>query len=377
MQTGTARFQGERYEMRHGGGCLMLFGFPFLAAGLAVMFSPLWASEPQESAWMAIPFGLLFAAVGAGLMFWRGGLAIDRHGGSIRTWWGILVPWQQKEHRLEDVRAVTLTREVRSSKNSTYTVYPVRMEGTTFQVNVETPRDYQEARRKAEQLAKFLHLPVRDSSTGSIVEREAAHLDENLRQRAQRTGASRQVPPPPVGCRIRHRIGGGEAEFLIPARGFQPAMMLLLIPVLLFSGLAYFFVLRHFLGGAGPFADRWPFVLFAAIFLIVPIFAMAGVIIRHATVEERVAVSPQTLRVETRTRFGSRSTEIPAAELEDLDFGNPDPSRGASIMARGGICARSDRASVVFGSALSQEDQRWLRDIIEYVVTEPTSTPGF
>jgi hypothetical protein len=237
------------------------------------------------------------------------------------------------------------------------------------QVETETSRDYQEARRHAEQIAKFLHLPVRDSSTGSIVEREATHLDENLRQRAQRTGVSRQVPPPPPGWRIRHRIGGGEAEFIIPARGFQPAMWLLLIPVLLFSGFAYFFVLRHFLGGDGLFAESWPLVLFAAAFLILPALAMAGVIDRQATIEERVAVSPQTLRVETRTRFSNRSTEIPSDELEDLDFGNLDPARGTGISKRGGICARSDRASVVFGSGLSQDDQRWLRDIIEYVVT--------
>jgi hypothetical protein len=371
MRMGTGRIRGERYEIRHGGGCLILFGFPFFAAGLAVAASPVWASEPQDQAWVAIPFGLLFSAVGAGLMFWRGGMTIDRHGGTIRTWWGFLVPWQQKAYRIEEAQAVTLSSEVRRSKNSSYTVYPVRLHGEGIQVDVESPRDYPEARRQAEQLATFLHLPVRDSSTGTIVEREAGRLNESLRQRVQRTGAPRQVPPPPVGCRIQSRIGGGTAEFAIPAQGYRPALFLLFVPVLLFSGFAYFFVLRHFFGGDGPFADRWPFLLFGAAFLILPMVAMAGVIMRQATVEERVAVSPQTLRVEKRTRFSAQTTEIPAAELEDLDLGNPDPMGGAAFSARPGICARSDHASVVFGTALSAEEQRWLRDVIEYVVTEP------
>jgi hypothetical protein len=371
MTTGTGRIRGERYEMRQGGGWLVWFGFPFLVAGLAVAASPVWASEPPGQAWVAIPFGLLFSAVGAGLMFWRGGMTIDRHGGKIRTWWGLVVPWQQKEYRMEDALGVTVSSEVRRSKNSSYTVYPVRLQGEGFQVDVESPRDYPEARRQAEQLAIFLHLPVRDSSTGTIVEREAGRLNENLRQRAKRTGVSRQLPPPPAGCRIQSRIGGGTAEFGIPAQGYRPALFLLFVPVLLFSGFAYFFVLRHFFGGDGPFADRWPFLLFGALFLIVPVVAMAGVILRQATVEERIAVSPQTLRVEMRTRFSNQSTEIPAAELEDLALGNPDPMGGAAFSARGGICARSDQASVVFGTALTVEEQRWLRDVIGYVVTEP------
>jgi hypothetical protein len=371
MRMGTGRIRGERYEIRHGGGCLVLFGFPFFAAGLAVALSPVWASEPQDQAWVAIPFGLLFSAVGAGLMFWRGGMTIDRHGGNIRTWWGFLVPWQQKEFRMEDAQAVTLSSEVRRSKNSSYTVYPVRLHGEKLQVDVESPRDYPEARRHAEQLATFLHLPVRDSSTGTLVEREAGRLNENLRQRAQRKGAPRQVPPPPTGCRILSRIRGGTAEFAIPARGYRPALFLLFVPVLLFSGFAYFFVLRHFLGGDGPLADRWPFVLFAAAFLILPLVAMAGVIMRQATVEERVVVSPQSLRVEKRTRFSNQTTEIPAAELEDLDLGNAQPGEGATFSARRGICARSDQASVVFGTALSPDELHWLRDVIEYVVTEP------
>jgi hypothetical protein len=371
MRMGTGRIRGERYEIRHGGGCLVLFGFPFLAAGLAVATSPAWASEPQHQAWVAIPFGLLFSAVGAGLMFWRGGMTIDRHEGKVRTWWGFLVPWQQKEFRVQDAQAVTLSSEVRRSKNSSYTVYPVRLHSEKSQVDVASPRDYPEARRQAEQLATFLHLPVRDSSTGAIVEREAGRLNENLRQRAQRTGAPRQVPPPPAGCRIQSRIGGGTAEFAIPAAGYRPALFLLFVPVLLFSGFAYFFVLRHFFGGDGPFADRWPFVLFAAAFLILPMVAMAGVIMRQATVEERVAVSPQSLRVEKRTRFSNQSTEIPAAELEDLDLGSVQSGEGAAFAARRGVCARSDQASVVFGTTLSPEEQRWLRDVIEYVVTEP------
>ena len=75
-------------ELRSGGGCLSVFGLPFLLAGLFVMQIPLGlipvegSPGPLPSVFVVL-FGSVFAAVGAGLVFGRSGIVMDRgRGGS-------------------------------------------------------------------------------------------------------------------------------------------------------------------------------------------------------------------------------------------------------------------------------------------------------
>lgn len=72
-----------RLEIRSGGGCLSIFGLPFLLAGIFVMQIPL-GIIPMEGSPGTLPaifvvlFRLVFAAVGAGLIFRRSGIILDR-----------------------------------------------------------------------------------------------------------------------------------------------------------------------------------------------------------------------------------------------------------------------------------------------------------
>jgi hypothetical protein len=65
----------------------------------------------------------------------------------------LLVPFKSTAYDLDSFDYITITREVRRSKNSTYTVFPVRLVDCTMKlkpINLGEPRDYEEARRMGE-----------------------------------------------------------------------------------------------------------------------------------------------------------------------------------------------------------------------------------
>ena len=200
----------NRLSIKRGGGCLILFGLPFLSAGIAVIVAALSGAMGSEDGSAAplvfvIPFGLVFASVGAGIMFGRAGIEIDLTARTITTWWGLMVPFKSRTLPLERAKIVSINREVRRSKNSTYTVYPVRIEGFEKAIDIEEPRNYADARRRAEEIAKFMNLGVEDSTSGKKVVREAGTLDESLRERAERTGEDLKMPEAPPNATNRSR----------------------------------------------------------------------------------------------------------------------------------------------------------------------------
>ena len=100
-------------EIRSGGGCLSVFGLPFLLAGLFVMQIPL-GIIPVEAHRGPLPsvfvvlFGSVFAAVGAALVFGRSGIVLDRGPRPDHQWWGLLVPMKRTECMLDAIRQVEM-----------------------------------------------------------------------------------------------------------------------------------------------------------------------------------------------------------------------------------------------------------------------------
>ncbi len=397
----TYRGDPDRYVVKKGGGCLMLFGLPFFAAGVAVIVLGVLGKMTSESGeppplFVIIPFGLLFAAAGAGLMFGRAGIVIDKRSGTVTKWWGLLVPFKSKSFPIEKVKAVTITSEVRRSKNSTYTVYPVRLTGPAKPLDVEEPRDSDRARGRAEELAKFLDLGVEDSSSGKTVVREAGTLDESLRDRYRREGRPRERPAEPAGCRIMSGASGSEATFDIPPKGFGVVEIIgmvigavfAFVPLLFFGGMLF--------GESGPkgldAGKEWPFLIFIGLFMLVWMgipFAMILTTIGKAKARERLSVSPRELRLDRKGIFRTKTTIIPADELEELEIGMPGSGRSGSISVgsgggrmrmanhplasifglKGVVKARSDRVTLTFGAGLGPEELKWLRDVVLFIVT--------
>jgi hypothetical protein len=162
-------------------------------------------------------------------------------------WYGLLIPMLRREHMIGLCDRLAVTREERTSDDSTQIVYPVRIEGVAQEkaVCIEEPVDYQQARATAESLARFLRLPLVDRSSGKDVVRESDRLDESLRERARRTGEEIPEVAPPPQIRSALREESGTLHIRIPPTGVTVAHRLELIGVLVFIGVAVF-VMRSF-----------------------------------------------------------------------------------------------------------------------------------
>ena len=381
-------------EARRGGGPLMLFGLPFFLAGLFVMLLslgliPLKGGGPPW--FIGVPFGAVFATVGGAFLFGRAGISIDTAGHTVTTWWGALGFRKNTVHDLDAIEHVTLRKEVRRSKNSTYTVYPVRLAGLEKPIGIEGPRDYKEARALAEETAKFIGKNILDSSSGEEVERDVEGLDESLRERARRTAEIVEMPDAPENMRSECRIEGRQIIVDLPAGGFNPATRVMLVMGLVIPVFVLLVFVRPILKEAGmPTPIKYILVGFITLFFIIgPLVMMFTKGLGASRSSTRIIASPDCLQHERKGLVFKKVTQIPADELEELVLpggGNlneaeqaidqsqaPDAAKAIlKSLARSrkrGIIARSDKISLEFGNELPAEELRWIHSVIAKMMT--------
>jgi len=396
-------------EIRSGGGCLSLFGMPFLLAGLIIMLIPLGVIPFEEQpegplvSALIVLFGSVFAAVGAVLVFGRGGIILDRGRGRIVRWWGLLVPMRRMEHRLDAIRQVEM--DFSSGDKDSADTWPIRLagEGVPKPITVAQPTAFSEARRVAEELARFLQKPLVDSSTGERVTRDPGHLDESWRDRVRRTQeAAAPMPPEPPGMRTRIERTAEGYVFHIPG----PALTWLhylpvLFPVGFAAAVAWFF-LPALLTLPMPDWVRYFALGFIGLFFIAgPVLSALLHVLRLRNQFERVTVTKAFLRVEALKQGKRSAAEIPVDELEDLvaptakslmdsvevpgmkkvDLGDtgtprmpdgrPVPRLLQSILKMAGsrgITARSDKAVVEFAAGLDEAETAYLFALIRKTI---------
>jgi|WetSurMetagenome_2_1015567.scaffolds.fasta_scaffold03742_5 hypothetical protein len=397
-------------ELRSGGGCLSVFGLPFLLAGLFVMQIPLGlihVEYDRGSPWLplfVLIFGGIFTAVGAGLVFGRSGIILDRGRGRITQWYGLLVPMKRREYMLDAIRQVEMNFSPGDSDSAA--TWPVSLsgEGIAKPIAVVQPVNFAEARQVAEELSRFLRKPLVDSSTGERVSRDPDHLDESYRDRVRRTDeAAAVVPPEPPGMRSRVERTGEGYVFHIPG---PPMSGLHYIPVLFpvaFAGAVAWFFLPALLTLPMPDWIRYFALGFIGLFFIAgPVVSALLSVLRLKNQFERITVTKAFLRVEA-LKQGKRSiVEIPVDELEDLiaptvrsvmdmvdvpgmkkvplgntgaprmPDGRPVPRFLLSLMemkGSRGITARSDKTAVEFAGGLDEAEVAHLFALIRRAIT--------
>lgn len=376
------------WKRRKGGGLLMLVGLPFLSIGLYAMAGSLGLGPEMKydqghgAPWFV---GLLFATVGAGVMFGRAGVEINRQLGTVKTWWGLLVPFSQQEHQLKDYKKIRITREQRRSKNRSYTVYPVKLAGGPRPISIGEQRRYEDARRLAEDLARFCRLAVADQSHGAEVIRSHDELDESLRDRAYRLSQDFEVPDLPPAMQSRVHYGETEVTIEIPASGSSVWKLLALAPGTVVMLLVMFVFLRPLLRNADMPA-KMRFVLTAflgGVFVVLPLLRMArGLAVSLRP--QRVIASPDRITLKTPGLFLSREVSISADDLEDLSLPQRDSTpdletETAPAVARAlahlaphsqfAITARSDRQTIIFGEGMPEEELRWTYLMVKKMLT--------
>lgn len=388
----------EIKEIRKGGGVLLLFGLPFLLLGLGMLalgfglMLGLLEPEAKTMPWyFALPIGSIFAGAGAVMMFGRAGWRLDRREKKVIRWWGLLRPWKRTEYSLENYRRLSLGQETRGSGKDSVPVFPVRLEGEgeVKAPELEAPQNYQEARRLAEETAKFLHWPLEDTSLGTRVRREPEQLDEPLFASLQRRKEKSEWAVLPAGSKIQVRDEAGATVFELPAPGFTPALYLQMLVPFVFAGLVAYFFLLPMLRLPAPGFVRYIFLAFAGLgFIVFPIWTGAQRALAAARKRTRVVVSASSVRVEAQSFWKQTGKEIPTAELEELLLPDqpafslenrlpdgtvlPPNPRLEKLTAflyrlapRRGLIARSDRLTIEFGHGLSEPELRYLNHAVK------------
>ena len=397
-------------EIRRGGGCISIFGLPFLLAGLFIMQIPL-GIIPMEDSPGAIPsiiivlFGSIFAAVGTCLVFGRSGIIMDRGRGRVLQWYGLLVPMKRTEYMLDSIRQVEMSFS--SGDSDSAATWPVKLSGEEIAkpISVLQPTNFTEARQWAEELSRFLRKPLVDSSTGESVTRDPEHLDESYRDRVRRTGEAVSVlPPEPSTMRSRVERTGDWIIVHIPGQAKSGIYYIPVFFSLVFAGIVVWFFLLPIIASPMPGFIRYVFLSFISLFFIAgPVISVLLRVFRLKKEFERIIITKDVLRVEALKQGKHATTEIPVSELEDLvaptlrevmnntetpgmkkvslgdtgtprmPDGRPMPSFMLSLIkmvGSKGIIARSDKAVVEFASGLDEAEIAWIFALIRKTIAE-------
>jgi len=162
-------------RVKEGGGCLSVFGLPFLGAGLwmlglAVGLAPLGHQHRLDGASAAIIalMGFVFTAVGGGLVFGRKWIVIDKVRRQFVVQYGLLFPMKKQTRSLGDFSKVLLGFQQGDADSADR--YPVTLVGQEKgrAQNITTSLQFKNAREQALYLSSFLHLPFEDASTDQV-----------------------------------------------------------------------------------------------------------------------------------------------------------------------------------------------------------------
>jgi len=360
------QIDSDTYERRRGGGVFSLFGLPFFIAGLAIIvvaFIPREVRGGDEfPLYIAIPFGGIFVLVGAGILFGRSATIIDRKKGEVRQWWGILKPIREKVFSLEDINQVSLRTEIRRSDKSSYTVYPVRLRGEKdAEIKLSEERQLKKGRQDAEEIAKFLSLPIYDETGGEMRIREPDTLDVSFRERFREGIESNEIPDTPKELKSKIEYDASTLTITTKPIGFTPVLLIAIIGLASFELFAFGFVFRPIFQGFNNEIDPI-FVIFAVAFATIPTLVIGSLVARSFMAHDIVTTDSNGITVNRKIIF-SKSIHIPAEELEELFIKNVpgnDSLAAFGLNNRSTIRARSDNHELTFGVGVSAEELAYL-----------------
>ncbi|MFB3777989.1 MAG: hypothetical protein ACE141_10270 [Bryobacteraceae bacterium] len=317
----------SQVDLSEGGGCLSLFGLPFLAAGVFLTLAgagvvPLQnADEVPSWSWpLMVGMGLVFVAVGGTLVFGRRWTSFDLSQGRVIRRMGWLEPMRAEQRNLSEFNAVVVAFESGDSDSSDR--YPVRLRafaGKDFPV--ASPIRFGEARVQAEFLSRFLRLPLVDASTGNELVLAPERADETLQERlrARDQGSEQVARPEAMQCQVIE--AGSETTVVFPWRGsavpsllisvFAVVVLLLLIPNLL----------RFFRETGTPEFVQFGFLGFLT--LLFGVLPLLGALNRARAAKRSrtvIKVSPSGVTIERRRAWRRQTSIIPAAEVLSIDY---------------------------------------------------------
>jgi hypothetical protein len=392
----------DRLEIKEGGGCLALFGAPFLAAGIFVTLIAVRIVPMQDtagtSAWASLLIllaGLAFVAVGGGLVLGRRWTILDAGRGTILKQWGLLVPMRGETHSLADYDAVTVRFEAGDSDSADR--YPVllRAKGGGADLALQSATQYGESREAAAVIAKFLRLPLVDAATTHESVLAAELADAPFPE--QPPGADlRGDAPRPLRMQSQVQESSRTLEIILPGPGFQWRKVV--GPAISVGVLSYLSpqLLRFFRQTHTPEAVQTATLGFAVfLFVVIPLVGIINAARLASRGRTLVTASPEGIVIEERGAWRASSNRLPAAEILGLDYGTAEDAftsarqsaeqrllarRGVAprwlavtrrLVASKGITVKSRKGLFTFGAGLPDDEVRYLHALVVRALGDP------
>lgn len=358
-----------RIEVREGGGCLAIFGLPFLIVGLAasmIGYAGLelqnYAIAPDMSQLGFMVIGSTFTLIGGALVFGRSWIMLSSADRTIVKRVGLLVPMTRRAYRVDNYSLVLL--EFVRGDSDTSDSYPVSLKSREGRnLRLFSSNQYAEARERATAVADLFNFQIEDSSTGRPVRRSAAQSDMSLQHRQRIEHERDELVARPAWMRSTVSEGQGTVTIVIPNARVHPALFLvfflpIVAPVMLVEPF-----LRFFRQSQTPNVVAWTFVGFLIlVFGALPAYAGISALLKSRRGRTTITASPAGVRIDERRMFRTRTlASYSAADILDVDFAS-DQFASARATAEDVRAQRPTMAAPPVGEA-TERILRFLRTI--------------
>jgi hypothetical protein len=351
----------ERLQFREGGGCLSLFGTPFLLAGIFMLLGtagvvPIKGGGPWARPLLGL-MGLVFTGVGGALVFGRAWSILDVTERAAIKSWGLLVPFREHARRLDEFTRVSIGFEAGDSDSSEK--FPVVLKGRGGpDFVVCSPAGYDEARACAAEAARHLGFALDDASGDHAVTIDPAHVDSPLQQRAAREARPASMPSRPAVARSQVHQETASVRILIPHASTSTLGVVLVAAPMLVPVLAGPALWRFFQQTRTPEPIGLAFFgMLGFLFGVLPAITAINGFVRSRRGYTEIRASREGVTVRERRAWRTHTTaSIAAGDILDVDYGTRD-SRAASV--RLAVEQKMVQAGHDAGS-LSPRMERWM-----------------
>ena len=377
-----------RLEVREGGGCIAVFGLPFLGGGIFALLGaagiiPIQnaASAPSYMSPMLLFMGLAFAMVGGVLVFGRTWTTISSVDRTVVKRMGLLVPMTSKTSRVDDYTGVTL--EFIRGDSDTSDQYPVSLRARSGpNLKLCSSTNYAEARVRAIAVAELLHFDIDDSSTGRAFRMTPAQADQSFQLRRQLEHQRDEPVARPVSMRSSVDERSGTVTITIPVRRapvvlFAFYVIPIAVAVVLFDPFSRFFRQSN-----TPDVVSWSFLgVLVFAFGVLPAWSALNAFVKSRRGCTIVTVSPAGIRMEERGAWKTRTrASFSASEILDVDCSAAAPPVGEAaervvkvvrmLVGTGGIVIRTRKGLTTFGEGLEGQELQYLQNVVRRALVQ-------
>lgn len=357
---------GNELHIMPGAGCLARLAFLIGVCVSVLAFAPV--NQRGGAEWykvLPVGLGLLVAST------YRRHVIIDQDAGHISRNTKVAGYTAQANTRtLARFSHVALGHQWKNTDNNRHRVFYVSLSGDeSFSIAEHSSIDL--CRNLAEQLAASLSLPIHDSSTGGVAVIAPKDIGLSLKRKLQKEDRSAEpAKTDNLACEIRTE--SNTLHISVPQPGFSLHFLATLVPTMAFGAFIIWIVKNGF-EPQREIGDRVTAgigMLVAGLFIFVPL----AIYISRATRKVSIALNRSELRFESKTILWSRSWNIDAEQVINIfgfDLKKLGYRKTEAIGMAGGVAIRSKQKTIRFGDHLSQDEQKYLCQLLRYWISQP------